>query len=245
MLGQTLGNSGVSSAPSLSSTDSSASPAGTYAVSVALGTLTALNYTFAGFSNGTLSVLPVTLTVTAANASRTYGAADPTFTANYSGFVLGQTLGNSGASSAPSLTSTDSSTSPVGSYTIAAAQGSLAAQNYAFTFANGTLSVTRATPTVTVSDTGGTYCAQSFPAAALVAGVISGVDSTPASSLEGFSPTLTYYTGSGTGGNSSSAAPSAGGTYTVVASFPGSADYFRQTAARRCSPSPRRRQASS
>ena len=39
-------------------------------------------------------------------------------------------------------------------------------------------------------------------------------------------PTLTYYDGSGTSGTDLGATPpSAPGTYTVVASFPGSADY--------------------
>ena len=49
---------------------------------------------------------------------------------------------------------------------------------------------------------------------------------TTAPELEGVAPTLTYYAGSGTSGtNLGSAAPSAAGTYTVVARFPGSADY--------------------
>ena len=68
--------------------------------------------------------------MTAANASRTYGASDPAFSASYGGFVLGQTLGNSGVSGAPSLASTDGSASPVGSYPITVALGTLAAQNY-------------------------------------------------------------------------------------------------------------------
>ena len=47
-------------------------------------------------------------------------------------------------------------------------------------------------------------------------------------------PTLTYYVGSGTSGkNLGTAAPSAVGTYTVVASFPGSADYGANRSRRR------------
>ena len=89
--------------------------------------MAAQNYIFTTFNSGNLSVNKATLTVTAAGACRTYGAADPAFSANYSGFVLGQTLGNSGVSGAPSLAGTDGSTSPVGSYTITSAQGSLSA----------------------------------------------------------------------------------------------------------------------
>ena len=59
-----------------------------------------------------------------------------------------------------------------------------------------------------------------YPATATVTGV-----SGTAASLEGVSPTFTYYVGSTPSGNGSSTAPSAVGTYTVVAAFAGSADY--------------------
>ena len=62
-------------------------------------------------------------------------------------------------------------------------------------------------------------------AAATVAGVVSGVDSAPANSLDGIYPTLTYYVGSSTSGRSCQGAPTLAGTYTVVASFAGSPDY--------------------
>ena len=91
------------------------------------------------------------------HASRTYGASDPAYTASYSGFVLSQTLGDSGVTGAPSLTSNDTAASPVGSYTITAALGTLAAANYTFSFANGTLSVTPATLTVTANPASRTY----------------------------------------------------------------------------------------
>jgi hypothetical protein len=60
-------------------------------------------------------------------------------------------------------------------------------------------------------------------ATALVAGV--GSQSAAASSLEGVSPTLIYYTGTNTSGSPLAGAPTAVGTYTVVASFAGSTDY--------------------
>ena len=75
---------------------------------------------------------------------------------------------------------------------------------------------------MTVSDLGGTYTGAPIAATATVTGV--GGTATP--DLEGVTPTLTYYAGSGTSGTDlGSAAPSAAGTYTVVARFPGSADY--------------------
>ena len=80
-----------------------------------------------------------------------------------------------------------------------------------------TFSITKATPTVTVSDAGGTFTGNPFPATAQVNG---------SASLESVTPTLTYFVGTGTSGtNLGSAAPSALGTYTVVANFAGSTDY--------------------
>lgn len=76
-------------------------------------------------------------------------------------------------------------------------------------------------PTVTVSDAGGTFTGKAFPAATTVAGV----GGTASSSIEGATPTLTYYAGTSATGTPLSGPPSQGGTYTVVASFPGSADY--------------------
>ncbi len=102
-------------------------------------------------------------------------------------------------------------------------QGTLAADsNYTIQFTGSTLTITPATPLVTVSDPGGTYTGASIAATATV----TGVGGAAATDLEGVTPTLTYYAGSGTSGTDlGSAAPSAAGTYTVVACFPGSADY--------------------
>jgi sugar lactone lactonase YvrE len=87
------------------------------------------------------------------------------------------------------------------------------------------VSVTQATPTVSVSDAGGVFSGGPFAATATVAGVIASVDNTTGPSLEGVSLTLTYYAGTTATGTPLSGAPSAAGTYTVVASFPGSTDY--------------------
>jgi len=99
--------------------------------------------------NGTLTVGKATVTVTADAASRAYGAANPAFTAAYSGFVNGDTLATSGVTGAPSLTTTATPASAMGGYPIVAAVGTLAATNYSFTFVNGTLTVGKATVTVT------------------------------------------------------------------------------------------------
>ena len=95
----------------------------------------------------TLTVNPATLTVTAKSANRVYGAANPTLTAAITGFVRGQ--GVSVLNGSASLTTPATNTSPVGSYTITAAQGTLSAANYTFQFVDGTLTITKAIPTLT------------------------------------------------------------------------------------------------
>jgi hypothetical protein len=81
--------------------------------------------------------------------------------------------------------------------------------------------ISRATPTVTVACAGGTYTGRPCPATARVIGT-SGI---AAASLETVAPTLTYYMGSCASGTGSCTPPTAPGTYTVMASFAGSADY--------------------
>jgi hypothetical protein len=55
---------------------------------------------------------------------------------------------------------------------------------------------------------------------------VTGSGGTATTDLEGVTPTLTYFAGSGTSGtNLGPTAPSVTGTYTVVARFPGSADF--------------------
>ncbi len=91
--------------------------------------------------------------------------------------------------------------------------------------------IAQATPTLAVSDAGGTFDGSADPAAATVAGVVAGGDATPAATLEGVTPVLSYYVGSYSspvqlaGVTPLAVAPDQAGTYTVLASFPGSADY--------------------
>ncbi len=90
----------------------------------------------------------------------------------------------------------------------------------------GKLTVTPATPTVSVHDAGGTYNGSPFVASAAVAGV----SGQPGPSLEGVGLTLSYFTGSTATGTPLSGPPSAAGTDTVQASFAGSTDYVAATA---------------
>src|SRR5262249_36498351 len=94
-----------------------------------------------------------------------------------------------------------------------------------------TFTITKATPTVSVSDDGGIYNGSAFPATPTAAGAIGGAGAKPAARLEGIGVTTTYYVGNDTTGTVLSGAPSQAGTYTMVASFPGSMDYVNGTSA--------------
>jgi hypothetical protein len=112
----------LSGTPSLTTSAATNSPAGSYTITNTIGTLSAANYVFS-FTNGTLTVSPAALTVTANNTNRIYGLENPAFTASYSGFVIGDTT--SALSGSPSLTTAATAASPVSGYPIVATNGTL------------------------------------------------------------------------------------------------------------------------
>ncbi|HBG05184.1 MAG TPA: hypothetical protein DDY22_06420 [Geobacter sp.] len=122
--------------PAVSTSATVMSPTGNYALTP--GGAVSTNYDF-NYVAGSLTVNQAKLTVTANDANRPYGAANPAFTASYSGFVNGETA--SVLTGSPSLTTPAKVDSPAGSYPIVAAKGSLGAANYTFAFVNGTLDV--------------------------------------------------------------------------------------------------------
>ena len=144
----------ISGSPSLTTTADTNSTVGTYAITTSLGSLTATNYTFS-LTNGTLTVTEAAITVTADNQSRTYGAANPTFTASYTGFVNGDTIAV--VSGSPALSVNADTNSAVGSYAITNLLGSLSATNYSFILVNGTLTVNPAALGITANNDSKTY----------------------------------------------------------------------------------------
>jgi hypothetical protein len=163
----------VSGMPTLSTTATNASPAGVYPINVGVGTLSALNYTFSNLESGQLTVTRAALTVTASNATSTYGSAPPSFSATITGFRNGD--GPSVVSGAPGLSTAATSASPVGTYPIHASAGTLAAANYVFTtFVDGTLTVTKAHLTVTASNATSTYGSPIPPLTATLSGLLNG-----------------------------------------------------------------------
>lgn len=99
---------------------------------------------------GTLAVDPAPLTVTASDARRTYGAADPSFTGSITGFVAGDDAGLLGGALAFAAAATASS--PVGSYAITPSGLTVPGGNYAITYVPGSLAVDPAPLAVTALD---------------------------------------------------------------------------------------------
>ncbi len=87
----------------------------------------------------TITVQPVMLTVTAANATIAYAAPLPPLTYTITGYVNGDT--SSVVSGAPAETTTATSSSAAGNYPITVTQGTLAAANYTFAFVSGKLTI--------------------------------------------------------------------------------------------------------
>ena len=139
----------ISGTPALATTATTSSPAGTYPISIDVSRLSATNYSFTT-SNGTLTVTKAMLTVKADNQTRTYGAANPTFTYSVSGFVNGDTASVIGG--APALSTSATTSSAVGTYAITASVGSLTATSYSFTTSNGTLTINKAALSVKADD---------------------------------------------------------------------------------------------
>jgi hypothetical protein len=113
----------------------------------------------------------------------------------------------------------------VGTYTVTAVFPGSADYASATMQVTFTITIGRATPTVLVADAGGVYDGSSFPASASVMGA-SGVSG---ASLEGVAPVLTYYAGGAALYAPLAGPPTAAGTYTVTAAFPGSVDYASAT----------------
>jgi hypothetical protein len=157
----------------------------------------------------TFNIAKAHLSVKADDKSKTYdGAVFTAFTATITGFVKSEDSGV--VSGAPSFTGTATTAVNAGSYTITPGVGNLTAANYDFTnFYNGTLTINKATPTVSVSFATSpiTYDGNSHSATTAVTGV-GGADLTTGHG----SIAVTYTPGAAT-------APLNAGSYSAAAHF--------------------------
>jgi sugar lactone lactonase YvrE len=158
-LGQTTATD-LTGTPSETSNTPEGGPVGSYTITMAAGSLKlksaySSNYTIS-YVSAPLTIVQAVLTVTAASQSDVYGAVDPDncghperhLTYTVSGFAYNQKQ-NQVLDGLPTLTTTATAKSNVGSYPITITQGSLSfdrnyASNYTLVFVNGTLTVTPA-----------------------------------------------------------------------------------------------------
>ena len=150
-------------------------------------------YNAATSNTVTVTFSKAALTITANDASRAYGANNPTFIATYTGLMPGDTAS---VVSGLTLSSSATSTSNSGSYAIAASGAT--ASNYNITLVNGSLTVTKAYATITLSGFSQTYDGSAKPVTATTSPANLGV-------------VITY--------NGSTTAPPAIGSYSVVAAI--------------------------
>ena len=126
--------SSLTTPPTVTTTAGSSSPVGSYPIT-ASGAVDP-NYTMT-YNPGVMTVQRATATVTANAASMTYGGAVPALSASYSGFVNGDNA--SVVTTPPTLSTTATSSSPVGTYPITGSGA--VSQNYNFVYLTGTLTI--------------------------------------------------------------------------------------------------------
>jgi subtilisin-like proprotein convertase family protein len=112
------------------------SAVGTYPIVPTPGGATLANYTVT-IENGTLTVGQAPLTVAADNATRVFGAPNPSFTGTITGIL------NSDSITATYHTAANATT-PVGTYSIVPSPSGARLANYAVTTSNGSLTITAA-----------------------------------------------------------------------------------------------------
>ncbi|MEJ0032731.1 MAG: MBG domain-containing protein [Bacteroidota bacterium] len=144
------------------------SPVDDYTISLSGGSAT--NYSIIPQA-GTLTINQAPLTAKADDKSRTYGATNPVLTITYTGFVNGENATNI---TVPTGSTTAIATSNVGPYpiTLSGTTG-----NYAFNFVGGTLTVNKATATVTADNKVRTYGATNPTFSLTYSGLMNGENS--------------------------------------------------------------------
>ncbi|MBD3627753.1 MBG domain-containing protein, partial [Cyclobacterium sp.] len=142
------GDTEVSDKPAISTTATASSNVGTYPVTLTGGS--DANYAIT-LEAGELEVTQAALTITADDKSKVYGEANPALTFTYTGLVNSDTE----VSDEPSVSTTATASSNVGSYPVTLTGGSDA--NYAITLVAGELEVTQAALTITADDKSKVY----------------------------------------------------------------------------------------
>ncbi|WP_114393883.1 MBG domain-containing protein [Oleisolibacter albus] len=169
----------LSGTPLFTTLATAGSGVGSYAITLAAGTLANSKGYIFNFQPGTLTIDPAALTIRANDARRTYGAANPTFTASYEGLVNGDTAS---VVSGLQLGSTATAGSGVGRYVISA--GGASAANYAISYVDGALTIDPAALTIRANDARRTYGAANPTFTASYEGLVNGDTASVVSGLQ-------------------------------------------------------------
>ena len=160
------------------------SPVGAYPINIS--GQSAPNYTI-NYQPGILTINPSPLLITASNASRAYGQTNPVFSAIFSGFVNNESP--TVLQGTLALTTTATTNSHVGLYPIQ--PSGLSATNYSITFSNGTLTVNRATLTVTANNQQRVFSAPNPQLTVTFSGFVNGETAAVVSGSAGLTTTAT------------------------------------------------------
>ncbi len=169
-----------------------------------------------------ISVTNATLTVTANNATRVYGTANPTFTGSVTGAVNGDTF-------TESFSTTATQTSNAGTYAIVPSVSGANLSEYTVQTVNGTLTVTQAATTTVLSASASSITpGQSLTLTAQVASATTG---TPTGTVTFFDGTTSLGTATLSGGMASLATSTLapGVTHLLTASYSGDINFLAST----------------
>ncbi|MDB4921260.1 MBG domain-containing protein [Mucilaginibacter sp.] len=153
--------------PTVTTTATTASVPGNYPLTP--GGAVSANYTFT-YLAGKITINKAALIIKAVNQTKTYTAANPALAVTYTGFVNGNTEATLTAK--PTITTTATAASLVGSYPIAVSGA--AAANYTIAYVNGTLTVTKPVLTITAVTKTKTYGAANPALTLTYAGFVNG-----------------------------------------------------------------------
>jgi hypothetical protein len=152
---------GDTDTPTYSTTATVGSPVGSYSILAHLVDSNNYNITYVA---GSLTVDKAPLTITVNSATKVYGQDNPAFTGTITGLVNGDT-------NVPTFSTTATTWSPVGNYSIVA---HLADPNYSIILSDGTLSITRAPLTITANSVTKVYGQYNPPLTLTVTGILNG-----------------------------------------------------------------------
>ena len=187
--------------------------AGSYAV---VGTVNDPNYQ--GSATGTLTIGLATLTITANNVARLYGAANPAFSGSVTGAVTGDSFTESFSTVATIL-------SPVSTYAIVPAVTGANLSDYTQSIANGTLTITQAPTTTSLSPSSASITlGQSVTLIAQVASTTSGAPTGTVTFYDGGTLLNTGTLNIGTA-TYTTAALAPGLTHTITATYSGDTNF--------------------